>query len=605
MMPIQARLRDDSLFVDNVDFKRAARLYLRYFESPGATPPKDLSAAMEHFARFFGKSNLHEITALARQAGNGAVLNAPTESAPRRGLAGNPDAYARMLELGYEPEHITVLADMMASPSGLVAFGGIAGSGMSTSMIAASESLLEAVPGLKSAPLFRFLERYDADPFEQRVLDVMRRNSDIIMLDEIRDDESAAAAAKLVNAGYKVLTTIHAESAVGILHRLRGLSLETKLITSTNLISGLVHQVLVKTLCSGCKVAYAPSLAHVQASLHDRIGRVLRTGDTIFVEAPNSPESPNRCAQCDGRGYIGRTACVEMVIPDSEMLRRFRTGDLVRRHLPPRLGMTSMADSTEMEHAISKMKRGLVSPDAVESELGFLPAKFAGDPPEYIVRGVGAIPVVRGRSEQAPSNPFAESAMDVVRHAQGGWALTDDEVLEHAEAGILPVAGFHRTTSERPQSPAWYQWAANALGDQVECADRASEVVAMVGRPGRGKSVAAIALLKQTGGVMVDLYAGYPDVEQAQAELEKAMESSESVIVVDELHRIQQLSSFTPSRFFGHPSATFVLLCQSQRELDALLVLSARHDGSSLTPRIRVVDLERSSTYIRIPLSKV
>lgn len=292
--------------------------------------------------------------------------------------------------LGYAPDHIEMLEYMQSSPHGMIVIAGTTGSGKSTTLQTAMQNLRRADPGRKlvsiedppeyvldgvtQIPVARRKEGgtgVQANPFLAAMRNTMRMDPDVIMIGEIRDSESAKLMVAMVQSGHMVLTTIHTESAIGIISRLRGMGVDADIMSGRGFISGLVFQTLVPTLCKHCRVEYTPGMPEITPALHERIRHVTKDGDTLFVE------SRHGCHHCGKSGISGRTVCAEMVIPDSDMRDAILANDLKAVHSQWRKqrrgkGPNSMLGATALDHAILKMRRGEVSPVSVEGALGLL-----------------------------------------------------------------------------------------------------------------------------------------------------------------------------------------------------------------------------------------
>lgn len=291
--------------------------------------------------------------------------------------------------LGYAPDHIEMLEYMLSSPHGLIVIAGTTGSGKSTTLQTAMANIRMAdrgrklisiedppeyvLEGVTQIPVAR---RKDSgaegkNPFAAAMRNTMRMDPDVIMIGEIRDAESAGLMVSMNQSGHKVLTTIHAESSIGILGRLRGMSVQSDVLASRGFISGLIFQTLVPTLCPHCRVDYSPGMSSIPEAMHERIRHVVREGDTLFVE------SDKGCPHCKNTGIAGRTVCAEMVIPDGTMRDHIMDNNMKAAHTHWRSQRNnrqgdSMLGASALDHAILKMRRGEVSPAAVEGALGLL-----------------------------------------------------------------------------------------------------------------------------------------------------------------------------------------------------------------------------------------
>lgn len=288
--------------------------------------------------------------------------------------------------LGYARDHIAMLQYMLSSPHGLIMFSGTTGSGKSTTLQTMMQLIRVDGPGKKlisiedppeyvldgvtQIPVAR-RKGSTENPFAAAMRSTMRMDPDVIMVGEIRDSESAILMTAMVTSGHLALSTIHTESALGIIDRLRSMGAESDVLSGRGFISGLVFQTLVPTVCKHCRIDYASALDDMSDALKDRVHHVTTATDTLFVE------SKIGCQYCKFTGFSGRTVCAEMVIPDAVIRDCILDGDMraARTHwqsLHDSNDPDSMMGTTALEHAILKMRRGDVSPQAVEGELGLL-----------------------------------------------------------------------------------------------------------------------------------------------------------------------------------------------------------------------------------------
>jgi type II secretory ATPase GspE/PulE/Tfp pilus assembly ATPase PilB-like protein len=156
--------------------------------------------------------------------------------------------------------------------------------------------------------------------FANGIRSIMRQDPDIILVGEVRDHETAEMAFRAAMTGHQVFTTLHANSALGAFPRLLDLGM-TPDIMAGNII-GVIAQRLVRVLCVHCRQACAPSAEEQQL-----IGRTLAT-----------LHRPVGCSHCNGKGYRGRTAIMEILVMDAEIDEL-----LARRATPRELRATALA----------------------------------------------------------------------------------------------------------------------------------------------------------------------------------------------------------------------------------------------------------------------
>ena len=133
---------------------------------------------------------------------------------------------------------------------------------------------------------------------------ILRQDPDIVMVGEIRDFETAEVAVQASLTGHLVLSTLHTNTAVGSVTRLRDMGIEPFLLSSS--LVGLVAQRLVRLLCTSCKKSRAPTDIE------------LRTLGIKREQATEISES-HGCSTCNHTGYAGRSGIYEVVTIDDEM----------------------------------------------------------------------------------------------------------------------------------------------------------------------------------------------------------------------------------------------------------------------------------------------
>ena len=135
---------------------------------------------------------------------------------------------------------------------------------------------------------------------------ILRQDPDIVMIGEIRDNETADIAVKAALTGHQVLSTLHTNDAAGAITRLDDMGIEPFLISSSILLA--CAQRLVRRICPNCREEFSP-----EAEVFEKLG--IEDGeDSVFYHGVG-------CDRCKRRGYLGRAAIIE-VLPVSETIRR-------------------------------------------------------------------------------------------------------------------------------------------------------------------------------------------------------------------------------------------------------------------------------------------
>lgn len=297
-------------------------------------------------------------------------------------------------ELGYSPSQVKTLLEITNRPVGALVIAGTTGSGKSTTL----KNLLMYVNNarhyrvkiftIEDPPEYKIprvsqipVVRRDGDdpnvsPFLAPLVATMRADPDILMIGEVRDLFTGDGLKKATQSGHQVLTTVHATSALGIVERLADFGISPTVMGSPEFLNGLIYQKLVPLLCEHCSVLFRDVLSSSRATtleteLAQRLERVADLG-----HHPIRIRSETGCPKCKHMGIVGRTVCSEIIAPDYAMLKHFRNQDLLEakfywRNLSDQdPDSEDMTGKTVLEHALLKMRLGLVSPLDIENVLG-------------------------------------------------------------------------------------------------------------------------------------------------------------------------------------------------------------------------------------------
>ncbi len=321
-------------------------------------------------------------------------------------VGANDERPVELSELGYSPDQVEALRRIVSRPLGALVLAGVTGSGKSTTLKNLVMWLNEK-RGYKSKfftiedpPEFRIprvsqiavrqpevdeagSSENSASPYLAPIRAIMRMDPDVIMLGEIRDNFTADAMKKLTQTGHQVFTTIHTVSALAITGRLEDLGINTYTLASTDFLTGMVYQRLIQVLCPHCSLSFVERLQSSSAQASDlelakRIETVIGQDGlrNVRIEGPG-------CSHCGNTGISGRTVCAEIISPDFTMLRLFRENKAVeakeywRSQSDGDPLSTNMRGKTALEHGVSKLAQGLVSPYMVELILGSVDSDYS------------------------------------------------------------------------------------------------------------------------------------------------------------------------------------------------------------------------------------
>jgi type IV pilus assembly protein PilB len=241
-------------------------------------------------------------------------------------------------KLGFLPEQQRRFEHLIRQPYGMVLVVGPTGSGKSTTLYSAMNILNDSTRNIMT------LE----DPVEYNIAGLnqvqvnsriglnfanglrafVRQDPDVILVGEIRDQETAEMAIQASLTGHLMLSTLHTNSAVGTIPRLTNLGVDPFLIAQA--LSGVVSQRLVAKICLHCTVEYHPRREVLEA-----VGISPDEASRIRFQRGRG------CRACHGRGYTGRCGLFEVMVIDDEL----------------RLMIMRGASETELEEAA--IRRGM------------------------------------------------------------------------------------------------------------------------------------------------------------------------------------------------------------------------------------------------------
>lgn len=216
--------------------------------------------------------------------------------------------------LGMTPENHQHFRKLIARPHGIILVTGPTGSGKSTTLYAGLQELNSNERNILTVedPI-----EFDIDGIGQTQVNpkvdmtfarglraILRQDPDVVMVGEIRDLETAQIAVQASLTGHLVMSTLHTNTAVGAITRLRDMGIEPFLISSSLL--GVLAQRLVRTLCQSCKQPYQAD--SIQKQLFN-----LNESDELTLYKPQG------CEKCFHKGYKGRTGIHELLQVDEDI----------------------------------------------------------------------------------------------------------------------------------------------------------------------------------------------------------------------------------------------------------------------------------------------
>ena len=219
-------------------------------------------------------------------------------------------------QLGMDQETLEKFRKAIDAPHGMILVTGPTGSGKTTTLYSVLHELnnpqynivtVEDPIEYELMGVNQVAVRSDIGlDFSSALRSILRQDPDIVMVGEIRDNETADIAVKAALTGHQVLSTLHTNDAAGAITRLDDMGIEPFLISSSILMT--CAQRLVRRVCPNCKEEFKP-----EPELLERLGLQDRE-NTVFYRGSG-------CDRCKGRGYTGRVAIIE-ALTVTETIRR-------------------------------------------------------------------------------------------------------------------------------------------------------------------------------------------------------------------------------------------------------------------------------------------
>ena len=270
-----------------------------------------LGATGATFLALGGKTLDVRVSTLPSRAGERVVLR----------ILDKDQAGLSLDQLGMDAEAHDAFRTALREPNGIILVTGPTGSGKTTSLYAGLSLLNDATRNILTVedPVEYAIDgvgQTQVNPkvgmtFATGLRAILRQDPDVVMVGEIRDLETAEIAVQASLTGHLVLSTLHTNSAVGAIARLRDMGVEPFLLSSS--LIGVLAQRLVRQLCHRCKQPHTATAADCE---------VLGVNPT----APPTIYTPAGCDQCNQSGYRGRSGIFELLVVDQTMQTMIHEG---------------------------------------------------------------------------------------------------------------------------------------------------------------------------------------------------------------------------------------------------------------------------------------
>lgn len=228
-------------------------------------------------------------------------------------------------ELGFPDDELAKFDKILSHPNGMILVTGPTGSGKSTTLYTALNELngegvniitvedpVEAnVTGINQVQV----NEKAGLTFSSALRSILRQDPDIIMIGEIRDQETAEIAVKASITGHLVVSTLHTNSSANTITRLADMGVENYLIADS--VVGVIAQRLVRRVCPTCGVVHEASPADAKTLGFKDLNR------KIMLRYPGHKE----CVRCGGTGYYGRIGIYEIMPITSDLRQAITRGE--------------------------------------------------------------------------------------------------------------------------------------------------------------------------------------------------------------------------------------------------------------------------------------
>lgn len=236
-------------------------------------------------------------------------------------LLDTSQAHLTLADLGMDENIHIRLKALLTEPNGIILVTGPTGSGKTTTLYAGLSILNDQSRNIMTVedPVEYALAGVSQTQVNTKVgmtfasglRAILRQDPDVVMVGEIRDHETAEMAIQASLTGHLVLSTVHTNSAVAAITRLRDMGVEQFLLSST--IKGILAQRLVRKLCTACKKPVENSEIYME-----QMDTVL-PDDAVIYEAVG-------CDNCNHTGYQGRLGIYELAVIDDTLRRMIQDG---------------------------------------------------------------------------------------------------------------------------------------------------------------------------------------------------------------------------------------------------------------------------------------
>lgn len=282
---------------------------------------------------------------------------------------GDEGIIPELVDLGYTPEQVYIIRRAIQMPHGAVLLSGPTGSGKTTTLASCmnmvrdtrkvytiEDPVEKVVPAVTQVPVNTDKDDRSFASFGKAAL---RMDPDYIVLGEMRDEDTANVMIRAAITGHLVFSTIHTNSAPGIITRLVDMGISPVMLSDSNVLVCLIFQRLVPHLCGECCLSVTKASAHTEhlerwtKIFPDYLDKLMARGEA-------------KCEKCHGTGVGGRTVVAEVVWVDEQGRSLIKNMEILEWEKYLR----KMGWQSYRERTLEMVKEGLVDPFDAETLIG-------------------------------------------------------------------------------------------------------------------------------------------------------------------------------------------------------------------------------------------
>ncbi|MHC0449256.1 MAG: GspE/PulE family protein [Candidatus Lariskella arthropodorum] len=263
-------------------------------------------------------------------------------------------------DLGYEEKQLYYLNRAMKRKNGAIIVAGATGSGKTTTLA----SMINLIPTTKKVytiedPIEKKLpnatqvptnDQNEGTGFSGLTRQTLRMDPDCVVIGEVRDEDTAKMMSRAAITGHLVLTTLHTNSAINIVLRLKDLGLDMNTLLDPSFLTSLTYQTLIKRLCPDCKIE----------SEHEKHKR-------FFKKMIYQKGRDKNCLTCGGSGITGRVIVSEVIEMGKKEFQFIKNNDWFAWQ------EDLISNKQDIKsHAINLINEGIIYVDYAESAGGFI-----------------------------------------------------------------------------------------------------------------------------------------------------------------------------------------------------------------------------------------